>query len=250
MSLDQAFPGFYRVISRRSARFWGERVCGCERLGSIISEARVGGTGRRGKSARLESRSHSFSSSTSTTPAVVSMLSLAPRRAARIVLVRGRPSACLTRSLAPLASSSSRSAVYGYTSTRTFLSWFKSKPKDAGAQGKGKENTPILTEDNLFHPFSQSPFPAIRARGEAIRQLAPCPVCASAGVHAHAHAQPKSVAFECPDCGWPTHCSEEHWEADHEHQKYCARLREVNEDEHDLRSGRRMREFELPGASL
>ncbi|RDX56602.1 hypothetical protein OH76DRAFT_1395721 [Lentinus brumalis] len=175
------------------------------------------------------------------------MLSLAPRRAARIVLVRGRPSACLTRSLAPLASSSSRSAVYGYTSTRTFLSWFKSKPKDAGAQGKGKENTPILTEDNLFHPFSQSPFPAIRARGEAIRQLAPCPVCASAGVHAHAHAQPKTVAFECPDCGWPTHCSEEHWEADHEHQKYCARLREVNEDEHDLRSGRRMREFELPG---
>ncbi|KAI0720935.1 zinc-finger of mitochondrial splicing suppressor 51-domain-containing protein [Cerioporus squamosus] len=175
------------------------------------------------------------------------MLSLAPRRAARIVLVRGRPSACLTRSLAPFASSSSRSAPYNYTSTRTFLSWFKSKPKDAGAQGKGKENTPILTEDNLFHPFSQSPFPAIRARGEAIRQLAPCPVCANAGVHAHAQAQPKTVAFECPDCGWPTHCSEEHWHADQEHQKYCARLREVNEDEHDLRSGRRMREFELPG---
>ena len=194
-------------------------------------------------------QSASLSSSTSTTPTVASMLSLAPRRAARIVLVRGRPSACLTRSLAPLASSSSRSAAHNYTSTRTFLRWLKNKSKAAAAQGKAKEATPLLTEDNLFHPFSQSPFPAIRARGEAIRQLAPCPVCASAhhDLHVHTQTQPKSVAFECPDCGWPTHCSEEHWHADQEHQKYCARLREVNEDEHDLRSGRKMREFELPG---
>lgn len=83
----------------------------------------------------------------------------------------------------------------------------------------------------------------MRARGEAIQSLAPCPVCAP-----KPHAEPKNVAFECPDCGWPTHCTEEHWKADEEHQKYCSRLREVNEDEHDLRSGRRLREFELPGA--
>ncbi|KAF7793095.1 hypothetical protein EIP86_004202 [Pleurotus ostreatoroseus] len=56
-----------------------------------------------------------------------------------------------------------------------------------------------------------------------------------------------TMMFECPDCGWPTHCSEEHWKEDEEHRKYCGRLREVNEDEHDLRSGRRLREFELPG---
>lgn len=111
---------------------------------------------------------------------------------------------------------------------------------------------PILTEDNLFHQFSKSPFPAVRARGEAIKQLAPCPVCASSHDHVHAHtkAQPKAVSFECPDCGWPTHCSEQHWKEDEEHQKYCTRLREANEDEHDLRSGRRLREFELPGSSL
>ncbi|KAH9484147.1 Protein MSS51, mitochondrial [Psilocybe cubensis] len=111
------------------------------------------------------------------------------------------------------------------------------------------EPVPVLSEDNLFHPFSKSPFPAVRARGEAIKQLAPCPVCASSHGHIHAHtkAQPKAVKHECPDCGWPTHCSEEHWAEDEEHRKYCSRLREANEDEHDLRSGRRMREFEMPG---
>ncbi|KZT11287.1 uncharacterized protein LAESUDRAFT_671075, partial [Laetiporus sulphureus 93-53] len=138
------------------------------------------------------------------------------------------------------------SIVTPYTHSRTFLSWFKkSQPADATK----KEPIPILTEDNLFHPFSQSPFPQIRARGEAIQKLAPCPICASSHTvsEAHTHAQPRAVKFECPDCGWPTHCSEEHWKEDQEHEKYCGRLREVNEDEHDLRSGRRLREFELPG---
>ncbi|EIW85423.1 hypothetical protein CONPUDRAFT_162622 [Coniophora puteana RWD-64-598 SS2] len=115
-----------------------------------------------------------------------------------------------------------------------------------------KKPQPILSEDDLFHPFSKSPFPALKGRGEAIQSLASCPVCPtshthSEGEHAHVKVQPKSVAFECPDCGFPTHCSEEHWEADEEHAKYCSRLREVNEDEHDLRSGREMHEFKLPG---
>ncbi|GJE95180.1 zinc-finger of mitochondrial splicing suppressor 51-domain-containing protein [Phanerochaete sordida] len=127
---------------------------------------------------------------------------------------------------------------------RTLFSWFKKSTPD-----KPKPKEPILTEDNLFHPFSKSPFPALVARGEAIQTLAPCPVCAQehSALHAHTKAAPKAVKFECPDCGWPTHCSEEHWKEDMEHQKYCGRLREVNEDEHDLRSGRRLREFELPG---
>jgi splicing suppressor protein 51 len=126
--------------------------------------------------------------------------------------------------------------------TRSFFGLFKRKAHVT-------EPNPLLSEDNLFHPFSKSPFPAIRARGEAIKQLAPCPVCSSSHEHAHAQTkpQPKAVSFECPDCGWPTHCSEEHWAADQEHQKYCSRLREVNEDEHDLRSGRKLHEFDLPG---
>lgn len=117
------------------------------------------------------------------------------------------------------------------------------------ANEKPKDPVPILTEDNLFHPFSKSPFPQIIARGEAIKSLAPCPVCSTPHTdpHIHADAQPRAVSFECPDCGWPTHCTEEHWKEDPEHIKYCGRLREANEDEHDLRSGRRLREFELPG---
>lgn len=131
----------------------------------------------------------------------------------------------------------------GRAQSRNIFSWFKSKPH----RPNSKDTTPILSQDNLFHPFSKSPFPAIRARGEAVQKLAPCPVCASSHHHLHG-SQPKAVKFECPDCGWPTHCSEEHWAADEEHKKYCSRLREVNEDDHDLRSGRRLREFELPGA--
>lgn len=132
-------------------------------------------------------------------------------------------------------------------SRRTLLNFLRRKPKNTPS-----EPEPILSQDDLFHPFSQSPFPAIRARGEAIQKLAPCPTCLSehTGTHAHTKAQPKSVKFECPDCGWPTHCSEEHWKADENHAKYCSRLREVNEDDHDLRSGRRIQEFELPGASI
>ena len=202
--------------------------------------------GRRGASARPVHEPRQCllcSGSPGTTSNTAVMLSLAPRRAARILLVHGRPSRCLPRSPLPLLLPSAGSP-------RTFLSWFKSQPKAAsGANAKGS-TTPLLSQDDLFHPFSASPIPAIRARGEAIRQLAPCPVCADEheGMHAHTQAQPKAVAFECPDCGWPTHCSEEHWRADEEHERYCGRLREANEDEHDLRSGRRMREFELPGA--
>ncbi|TFK42724.1 zinc-finger of mitochondrial splicing suppressor 51-domain-containing protein [Crucibulum laeve] len=134
--------------------------------------------------------------------------------------------------------------IQHYQSTRLIFNLFR-KAKS----GKPTSPAPILTEDNLFHPFSKSPFPAVRARGQAIQQLAPCPVCASSHSHVHAHtqAQPRTVKFECPDCGWPTHCTEEHWKEDEEHAKYCTRLKEVNEDEHDLRSGRRLREFELPG---
>ncbi|KAH8116929.1 zinc-finger of mitochondrial splicing suppressor 51-domain-containing protein [Phellopilus nigrolimitatus] len=130
--------------------------------------------------------------------------------------------------------------------TRTFLSLFKKFRADSQTQSAAPPR-PILAQDNLFHLFSKSPFPAVRERGEAIKKLAPCPVCASSHAQGHPHVTPKAVKFECPDCGWPTHCSEEHWEADKEHQRFCGRLREASEDEHDLRSGRKMREFEMPG---
>ncbi|PWN47758.1 hypothetical protein IE53DRAFT_371196 [Violaceomyces palustris] len=117
-----------------------------------------------------------------------------------------------------------------------------------GGKKKGKvdpfgrpKKQPILSQDDLFHPFSKSPIPSIRARGERIRSLAPCPVSMTK------YNERRLVNFECPDCGWPTHYSEKEWAEDEEHGKYVARLREANEDEHDLRSGREMTEFKLPG---
>ncbi|TDL24746.1 hypothetical protein BD410DRAFT_837676 [Rickenella mellea] len=110
-----------------------------------------------------------------------------------------------------------------------------------------EKQTPTLSQDDLFHPLSQSPFPVLRQRAEAIKKLAPCPVCVASHAAGHPHAVQRKVSFECPDCGWPTHCSEEHWKEDKHHTRYCGRLRITNEDEHDLRSGRKMTEFEMPG---
>lgn len=114
--------------------------------------------------------------------------------------------------------------------------------------GFGKKEAPspttrnvLLGQDDLYHLLSKSPIPAMRARGERVKSLAPCPVTLNRdGVR-------KLVQFECPDCGWPTHFSEKEWAEDTEHGKYVTRLREANEDEHDLRSGREMTEFQLPG---
>lgn len=49
----------------------------------------------------------------------------------------------------------------------------------------------------------------------------------------------------------PTYCSKEHWEEDYEtHLQICETLKEANEDEHDLRSGRFFPEFEYPGEQM
>lgn len=105
----------------------------------------------------------------------------------------------------------------------------------------GRVRRPDDDEPELFHLHSQSPSPAIKLRGERIKKLAQCPVCL------HVHGERRNVKHECQDCGWPTHCTHEHWERDEEHAKYCTRLREVNEDDHDLRSGRMIHEFAMPG---
>lgn len=59
------------------------------------------------------------------------------------------------------------------------------------------------------------------------------------------------VSYECPDCGIPVACCEEHFADDYEsHLHICDQLREVNEDDHDLRSGRYYPEFEYPGGHI
>lgn len=117
----------------------------------------------------------------------------------------------------------------------------------------------VLDEDDLFHPFSQSPLPEMRRRAAYIKSHAYCPhpdhqrtrmpVSPTDPEHRKTADQsrlpPRHVRFECPDCGIPTYCSEEHWADDYElHMEICDTLRQINEDDHDLRSRRRFREFE------
>ncbi|KAM0753901.1 hypothetical protein T439DRAFT_322786 [Meredithblackwellia eburnea MCA 4105] len=104
-----------------------------------------------------------------------------------------------------------------------------------------KPPAPIIGQDDLFHPLSKSPFKEMRAKGERIKAQAFCPVTLEK------YNEKVHVAYECPDCGFPTHASEERWKEDTERARYWPKIREANEDEHDLRSGREMTEFALPG---
>jgi len=62
---------------------------------------------------------------------------------------------------------------------------------------------------------------------------------------------PAHVRYECPDCGIPVSCCEEHFVDDYEaHLEVCDTLREVNEDDHDLVSGRFFPEFEYPPGQI
>jgi splicing suppressor protein 51 len=126
------------------------------------------------------------------------------------------------------------------------------------------EGRPLLMPNNLFHPFSSSPSPDIRRRAAFIKQNAYCPHPdhhqtrlptnpddPEARKSVQGKLPPAHVKFECPDCGIPVSCSEEHWADDYEaHLEICDTLREINEDDHDLRSGRFFPEFEYPGDQI
>ncbi|KAL3494261.1 Oxysterol-binding protein-domain-containing protein [Aspergillus germanicus] len=131
------------------------------------------------------------------------------------------------------------------------------------ANSATRSSRALLKPNNLFHNFSESPAPAIRQRAAFIKQNAFCPhpshqqtrmpvsphdpesrksaVSGSSAPPAHSH-------FECPDCGIPIYCSEDHWMDDYEaHLEVCETLRQINEDDHDLHSGRFFPEFSYPG---
>lgn len=119
----------------------------------------------------------------------------------------------------------------------SFKNLFGNQPEPA------PENKIIMEQDNLFHILSKSPISEMRDRADIIKRYGVCPVC---DTHCEGHDKKKPV-YECPDCGYPTHCSEGHYhEGKEAHQETCKILREINEDDHDLRSGRPMREFEFP----
>lgn len=110
--------------------------------------------------------------------------------------------------------------------------------------------------------MSSSPSPDIRKRAAFIKQNAYCPHPDHRQTRMPMNPDdpearktgavpPKHVSYECPDCGIPVSCSEEHWADDYEaHLEICDTLREINEDDHDLRSGRFFPEFEYPGENI
>ncbi|KAJ5631730.1 uncharacterized protein N7484_011830 [Penicillium longicatenatum] len=130
------------------------------------------------------------------------------------------------------------------------------------ASGSSIDSRAILQPDNLFHSFSNSPSPAIRKRAAYIKEHAHCPHPSHAQTRApmsphdpearktqdEASLPPAHSHFECPDCGIPVYCSEGHWMDDFEaHLEVCDTLRQINEDDHDLHSGRFFPEFNYPG---
>lgn len=128
--------------------------------------------------------------------------------------------------------------------------------------GRHPEQQVLLQPNNLFHPFTNSPSPQIRRRAAVIRQNAYCPHPSHQPTRApqsphDAEARktggmpPAHVRYECPDCGIPVSCSEEHFADDFEsHSQICDTLRQINEDDHDLVSGRLFPEFEYPGPQI
>ena len=120
---------------------------------------------------------------------------------------------------------------------------------------------PLIQPNNLFHHFSASPSPEIRKRAQFMKTNAYCPHPShhkkrlptspddleARKVEGKTSLPPAHVRFECPDCGIPAYCSEDHWADDYEaHMEICEVLRQANEDDHDLRSGRVFPEFEYP----
>lgn len=141
---------------------------------------------------------------------------------------------------------------------------FRSPGGLASTPVPGTSGRPLLLPNNLFHSFSNSPSPEIRRRAAFIKQNAYCPHPdhrqtrlptnpddPEARKEVAGTLPPAHVDFECPDCGIPVSCSEEHWADDYEaHLEVCDTLREINEDDHDLRSGRFFPEFEYPGDQI
>ena len=126
--------------------------------------------------------------------------------------------------------------------SRSIFGFLQPKPKNPFKLQAEPEL--LIAQDDLFHILEDSPFADLRARAARIKTVSICPVSQEN------HGERVRVAFSCPDCGWPTHKNQERWEEGfEEHSEVCGRLRQVNEDDHDLRSGRSFPEFDnIPGA--
>lgn len=195
-----------------------------------------------------------------------------PARLQSLAHIRGRYaiSPSWTRSFGnernnrPLSANTPEQAQPKSVSAKSPASSLSQKASASTSTGPSVDTRALLKPDNLFHSFSNSPSPAIRQRAAFIKQNAFCPHPSHqptrAPVSPHdpesrkttttteASLPPAHSHFECPDCGVPVYCSEGHWMDDFEaHLEICDTLRQINEDDHDLQSGRFFPEFNYPG---
>ncbi len=163
------------------------------------------------------------------------------------------------RALAPSRRLRGRRESSDVASQRDEAATSSPKPDDSDNPNR----KPLLSEDDLFHSFTDSPIPQMRERAAFLRKHAYCPhpehratrmlddEVRAKRVSEDGSQPPAHVDFECPDCGVPVYCSQEHWASDYEaHLEICDILRQINEDDHDLRSKRYFWEFNLPGVQL
>ena len=105
----------------------------------------------------------------------------------------------------------------------------RTSPGLASTPDPATSGRPLLLPNNLFHPFSSSPSPEIRRRAAFMKQNAYCPHPDHRQTRISSNPDdpeaqkavrgtlpPAHVSFECPDCGIPVSCSEEHWADDYE----------------------------------
>ncbi|QDS77488.1 hypothetical protein FKW77_000133 [Venturia effusa] len=161
-------------------------------------------------------------------------------------------------SIAKKPASLHQPTLYPTTTKRTASTGVQARAVRNEDQFPGKL---LMQPNDLFHPLSRSPSHDMRRRAAYIKQHSYCPHPShrptrlaqdpkdpeSRKSTAPSALAPANVKFECPDCGIPVYCCEEHWAEDYEtHMEICETLRQINEDEHDLRSGRQFSEFETP----
>ncbi|KAL2009296.1 hypothetical protein VTN00DRAFT_7490 [Thermoascus crustaceus] len=166
----------------------------------------------------------------------------------------------------PQSKDSQVQSIRAASSSAAQTSWNNPRPKVRGTSASTADHSQgtraLLKPNNLFHPFTKSPAPAIRQRAAFIKQNAFCPHPSHQQTRlptsphdpearkdpSTASLPPAHSHFECPDCGVPIYCSEEHWMDDFEaHLEICETIRQINEDDHDLHSGRFFPEFTYPG---
>ena len=167
----------------------------------------------------------------------------------------------------PQSRTNTRSSHPRHASTQPSFSSSQNEAPFITSLGTASPDTSrlLLRQDNLFHSFTNSPSPDIRRRAAFMRQQAYCPHPAHQRTRFAADPldpenrkpmpgdgvpalPPAHVSYECPDCGIPVSCCEEHYAEDFEaHLEVCDTLRQINEDDHDLRSGRFTDEYRYPG---